>query len=407
MTGFFLTYLRRELRRRARDVLLVAAALGGSVGLVMTVSAASSAAEGAQDAMFRSLYGIGTVLAVTEPVRHPGALGDPGGLFPGDLGMLSPAVAGRIARLPQVTAVAGDLRLNEIKPSPTGIPQTITVTGVDPGATAGPLAGARIASGRGFDRDNRGEAVLAAGYAASARLKAGSAITVARHIFRVVGLVRAGNDSADIYIPLRTAQLLARTSAVNTIYAVARNAADVGDVSREIARLLPDATVTSQGALAAQVTSSLGGAARLASSLGRWVSIAAMAAALAVAAVFSGAAVTRRAREFGTLKALGWTGGRVIAQVMGESAATGLAAVVTGTCLGLAGIALVNHLAPSLSGSLPEGGGRVTVHLVAHATVPIAVTAAGVAVAGTLGAGCLGAWRAARLSPAAAFTRPV
>ena len=42
MRSFFLTYLHRELRRRARQSLLIVLGLGLGVGLAMTVSAASA-----------------------------------------------------------------------------------------------------------------------------------------------------------------------------------------------------------------------------------------------------------------------------------------------------------------------------------------------------------------------------
>jgi ABC-type antimicrobial peptide transport system permease subunit len=44
----------------------------------------------------------------------------------------------------------------------------------------------------------------------------------------------------------------------------------------------------------------------------------ALVAAFLLAALLMMSAVTRRVREFGTLKALGWRSRRVVEQVMGE-----------------------------------------------------------------------------------------
>ena len=71
-------------------------------------------------------------------------------------------------------------------------------------------------------------------------------------------------------------------------------------------------------------------------------------------------AVSRRVREFGTLKALGWRSRRITGQVMGESIAVGIIGGVIGVLLGLAGVELVNKLAPPLSASVGSTTGSAT-----------------------------------------------
>jgi len=95
-------------------------------------------------------------------------------------------------------------------------------------------------------------------------------------------------------------------------------------VQTEITRLLPTATLTSTGDLANQVGGSLPSAASLTNDLGRWMAAAALVAAFAVASLPTTAAVTRRVRELGTLKALGWSTKRIVTQVMSESAVVGV-----------------------------------------------------------------------------------
>jgi len=141
------------------------------------------------------------------------------------------------------------------------------------------------------------------------------------------------------------------------------------------------------------------------------------------------AAVARRVREFGTLKALGWRSRRIIGQVMGESIAIGIIGGIAGVGLGYGGAALIDTLAPKLTATVGSantasvaskggGGGRggalraltntahtVSVTLTAPVTVTVIVAAVVLAVAGGLIAGSFGGWRAARLRPAAALAR--
>ena len=152
----------------------------------------------------------------------------------------------------------------------------------------------------------------------------------------------------------------------------------------------------------------------------------------AVASLLTVAAVARRVREFGTLKALGWRSARIIAQVMGESLVLGLAGGAAGVGLGLAGAAIITRVAPTLSATLPAPagphfsnaggpGGAVTstgssspLASAAHTvlvpmTAPVSLAAIAAAVvlalAGGLIAGSFGSWRIARLRPAAALAR--
>ena len=56
----FLTYLRRELRRRMRQAILLALGLAVGIGLVITVTALSAGVANAQGTVLHSLYGLGT-----------------------------------------------------------------------------------------------------------------------------------------------------------------------------------------------------------------------------------------------------------------------------------------------------------------------------------------------------------
>ncbi|WP_292797392.1 FtsX-like permease family protein, partial [Microbacterium sp. UBA6633] len=86
-----------------------------------------------------------------------------------------------------------------------------------------------------------------------------------------------------------------------------------------------------------------------------------VAVLLSVLLTLSG--VGRRTREFGTLKAMGWSNGRVVRQVAGESMVQGLLGGAAGLVLGLAGILIITVAQPSVAagsaavGGGPEGGG--------------------------------------------------
>ena len=72
---FFVTYLRRELRRRIRQATFIALGLALGVVLVITVAAASAGVRKAQSGVLSALYGVGTDVTVTGPAEAPPAPG--------------------------------------------------------------------------------------------------------------------------------------------------------------------------------------------------------------------------------------------------------------------------------------------------------------------------------------------
>jgi ABC-type antimicrobial peptide transport system permease subunit len=329
------------------------------------------------------------------------------------------------------------------------------VAGVDLGnGELGPLSSGKLASGRTFASADASSdvAVLDSSYATQQKLTVGSTIAIGNSSgtasnFKVIGIVSepAGDNPSDVYIPLGVAQKLAgMNNDVNTIYVAAANSSDIGTVQTSIQQALPGDTVTSSSDLASEVTGSLSNASSLANSLGKWLAIAVLVAAFLLASLLTMAAVTRRVREFGTLKALGWKSRRIIGQVMGESVAMGAIGGIVGIGLGFGGAALVSKLSPKLSATVPQttgsatpggarnfgfgagggggtggpGAGRfsaaraanaanhtVGVHLTASVSTTVILVAVLLAVAGGIVAGMFGGWRAARLRPAAALAK--
>lgn len=464
---FFFTYLARELRRRLWQAVFIALGLAIGVGLVLTVTAASAGVKNAQSDVLKGLYGVGTDITVTgtPPSAPPGGGGHiriergPGGtqmcvsevchaLKNGDTidGLGNPSswpitdtAVSKVAAIKDVTAAAGGLLLTDNRTTISSnlpLPTSFTVDGADISQLElGPLSDAAVSSGRAFRASDADKdvALVDQGYAASSGLKAGGTMKIAGTTFTIIGLVEQPEASSppDVYIPLARAQAVtvqdpiaaagSMKNDVNLIYVTAASAADIATVQSEIAKLLPTAQITTPSSLADQVTGSLTSAAKLAGDLGKWLSVLVLIAAFAVAVLLTMAAVARRVREFGTLKALGWPGRRIIAQVMGESLVVGILGAAVGTGLGYAAVAVINAIAPMLSATLtlPTGmhiatpNGVVT-QTAAHAvSVPLSAAVGGaatglavaLALAGGLLAGAFGSWRIGRLRPADAIAK--
>src|SRR5258708_3031524 len=117
----FFTYLRRELPRRIRQAIFISVGLALGIGLVITVTAASSGVRAAQGTVLQNLYGVGTSATVTMP-PSAGSFGLGGRNFnfkPGatvkidqltatrSLGSLNESAVTTISKLNGVAAAAG------------------------------------------------------------------------------------------------------------------------------------------------------------------------------------------------------------------------------------------------------------------------------------------------------------
>ncbi len=472
----YFTYLWRELRRRMRQAVLIALGLALGVGLVITVTAASAGVKNSQAAVLHTLYGVGTDLTVTQPPASGSGAGtsfgfrqeiqnvrsgqvsagtkiDINDLVNSQYGTISSGALGQVAGLHDVTAAAGGLTLDDVTVTGT-VPalsagsgsfsssfttSTFSVAGVDLADTSlGPLSSATITSGSALDAADAqsANAVVNSSYATANKLDAGGTLDVGGTSFKIIGIVSVpqGGSPPDAYIPLAKAQSIGELSStskltgkVNTIYVAAASAADIPAVQAGLGHLLPGATVTDQDDLAGEVTGSLASASSLAANLGTWLSAAVLVVAFGVASVLTMGAVSRRVREFGTLKALGWRSRRIVGQVMGESLVIGAVGGAIGVGLGYGGAALIDKLAPKLTATVgasnvasAAGTGRalggssaralagvghtVLVTLTAPVTLTAVLLAVVLAIAGGLLAGVLGGWPG-RLRPAAALAR--
>lgn len=483
----YTTYLRRELSGRKKQTIIVAAGLAIAIALVMIVNSLAAGVRDAQAQALESVYGVGTDLTVTGAQAQPGEGGGPRFEFGEDGGttgddgttelsqsrlmtdffraQLDASTVDTVAGVDGVAAASGALSLTnttfdgELPQRPDanvegGMPgeppaqgegggfgggsfdiDSFTVLGIDSaGDAVGPLSAVEVTDGRGLASADAGEyvAVLDATYASTAELGVGDAIDVGGIEFEIVGIVASTSDAADtasnVYIPLDVAQELSGAGdVVSTVYVQATSSGEISAVQTALQQELPDATVSSQSDLAATVSGSLSSASALITNLGTWLSLIVLAVALALAVLFTISGVSRRTREFGTLKAIGWSNGRVVGQVAGESVVQGLLGGAAGLVIGFLGIWAVNLAAPTISTAPttetfgpggaggPAGGFRAgalgdvmaaqsaDIVLQAPVTVWVVVAAVGIAVLGGLVAGAFGGWRAARLSPAEAL----
>ncbi|MER7932741.1 MULTISPECIES: ABC transporter permease [unclassified Streptomyces] len=492
----FFTYLRRELRRRRKAALVVASGLALGIALVIVVNSVSNGMGKAQDKVLQSLYGLGTDMTVTKAAsastgdsqrprfnfdaQKNGSSGTQSSdrvMVQGFTTLASTTVT-KVGDQKGVATAVGGLNLNVVKISGqftrgqfqqnpgsggngggfgrngggSGQPQgevrggganfdvnSYTVYGTDVSRTdIGPLTSSKITSGRTFKTTETDAKVLVAdsAFAKEKKYKVGSTVTVNKVKYTIIGIATAdsGDAAANLYMPLKQAQTLAdEKDKVTTIYVKATDSQQIAAVKSTIQKNVSGTTVTTSADLADTVSGSLSTASSLAANVGKWLSIAVLVAAFLVAGLLTSSAVSRRVREFGTLKALGWKSRRVTGQVIGEAMVNGLVGGALGIALGLAGAYVVTEISPTLDASLgggsavrgPGGGGgfgggggggfgggpgRQTAKTLEVAlTAPVSVTtiavAVGLAVAGGLIAGAFGGWRASRLRPADALRR--
>lgn len=487
----FFTYLRRELRRRRKAALVVASGLALGIALVIVVSSVSTGMSRAQDKVLESLYGLGTDMTVTKAAAAPGsgsgrpkfefdAKGDDDATQSSDRVMvqgfqtLASSTVSEIGGQNGVARAVGGLSLNVMKvdgqfkrgefkqdegagqggrsgpggQGGTGQPpgevrgggasfdvNSCTVYGTDVTEQGiGPLTSSKITDGRTFKTSETDAKVAVAdsAYAKEKKLGVGGTVTVHGTKFTIVGVSTAdsGDAAADLYIPLKQAQTLSDSKdKVTTVYVKAADSQQIDQVKATIQKNISGTTVTTSADLADTVSGSLSTASDLAAGVGKWLSVVVLAAAFLVAGLLTSSAVSRRVREFGTLKALGWKSGRVTRQVVGEALVNGLLGGVLGIGIGLAGAYAVTAISPTLTAQLGGsggagggmGGGRfmggqggpgraaasktLDIALTAPVSLSVILTAVALAVAGGLIAGGFGGWRASRLRPADALRR--
>ncbi|MEU1042903.1 ABC transporter permease [Streptomyces sp. NPDC005551] len=473
-------YLKRELSRRKKAALVIAMGLALGIALVITVNSVSAGMQQAQDKVLKSLYGLGTDMTVTKAVAAPSAnaTGRPKFDFDAESDSdttqssdrvmtqggqsLKSSLVDEVAAQQGVASAVGALSLNvtkvdgsftqgKAKSSTTeqqggpgaaqgggsGRPQvqgggasfdvnSYSVAGIDvTEQDLGPLATSKITKGRTFTASQSAAkaAVVSKSYAKENSYTVGEKLKISGTAYEIIGIATpdSSETTTDVYLPLKQAQTLGDAkNKVTTIYVKATDSKQIDTVKAAIRKNIPGTTVTTSADLADTVSGSLSTASNLAASVGKWLSVAVLIAAFLVAALLTSSAVSRRVREFGTLKALGWPSRKVTRQVVGESIVNGLLGGALGIALGLGAAYTVTAISPKLTAELASGGGAgggpggggpgrqaasktVEIALSAPVSVTTIALAAGLAIAGGLIAGAMGGWRASRMRPADAL----
>ena len=487
----FFTYLRRELRGRSRQTVIVSIGMALAIALVILVNSVSTGVKNAQAEVLQSVYGVGTDITVTSTPTAPTQGERPSfdfgaadgstdgstqsvatsrlevsrgtGTFAASdletvLGTAGVANATGVLSL-QNTKFSGEIRAQHTSATsgaPGQMPQggpgggsfnvdSFTVLGIDPAVSdIGPMSAVSLTDGRLLTAEDSDAnvAVIDSGYATDASLAVGDTLNIGGTDFDVVGIVTSTSTSStsasNAYIPLAVAQSLSgEADLLSSIYVQAASSNDISSVDTALTTALPDATINTQEDLASSVSGSLSTASSLITNLGFWLSIAVLIAAFLIATLFTISGVSRRTREFGTLKAIGWKNGRITAQVAGESLVQGIIGGVIGLVVGVGAVLIVNAAGITLSGSATSaqgfGGGMppgmsqqgsnamataaagggfpgmdqtssaTSVVLNAALTPSVIALAIGLAIVGGLVAGAFGGWRASRLRPAEAL----
>ena len=296
--------------------------------------------------------------------------------------------------------------------------------GIDAGQPSrGLVTKAQVVSGTWFRSDPKDEVLVSTAYASNKSIKVGQHLDINGTSFTVVGLVNptATGATSDVYFDLPTLQAMASSSSrVNEVLVGVSKSSQVSAVAKEIRRLLPGAQVLTDDSLDSTVTGSIANAHTIASRFGGIVAVIILLAALVIAALLTLSSVAKRVREIGTLRALGWSRGRVVRQIVAETAGIGVLGAGIGILVGVAVCAAIGAFGPSLSATassntLGASAASGLFHQVARKSVALTIPLSApirpstvllgalFAVVGGVVAGIAGGWRAARLSPASAL----
>jgi putative ABC transport system permease protein len=478
---FYLRYLSAELRRRKGRTILTALGLAVGVGMVAIVVALSKGLDDAQAKVLAPLTGVGTDMSVNRPVLVSGSGSEqsfdpttgapglsaeeqaqlqrenepaflemqdlqipPGARYSRDFLMTTDRLsfpegeARTIAAIDGVEAIAPALTLNLFRfsgvfpsaPAPAPRTEVIqwTISGVDTSAPELALVTpSQITRGRYFQAgaDADSQAIVNRDYANRRQLTVGDPLRIRGRTFTIVGIAKPplGGETSDMFVPLDVLQKLAQMQGrVNVLRVRAASVDQLSSVAEQIEKTMPGWQVTTAQDLAGRVAGSLKDAQSLSGKLGTALALVALVAAVLIASLLTLSSVSKRTRELGTLKAIGWRKRLVIRQIAGESLAQGLLGGLVGALIGVGGAALITAVGPTVEASFSQtatkipvaapveifGQGRVaagssSVVLSAPVDVWMLGLAIALAVVGGLIAGTIGATRAARLRPAEAL----
>jgi ABC-type lipoprotein release transport system permease subunit len=297
-----------------------------------------------------------------------------------------------------------------------------TVAGANPSnSSSGIITKSQLVKGSWFGASPADEVLVASSYAQQKKLSVGSTLTINKIGYKVVGIVNPTltGDTADVYFDLATLQKLSSaTGSVNEVLVTVNKSSNVSAVAKAIQKEIPGATVLTSKTLADQVSGSLSDAHKLANDLGGALAVVVLLAAFLIAMMLTLSSVAKRVREIGTLRAIGWSRGKVVRQIVGETLGIGVFGAIVGVAIGVIVCSVIGAIGPGLSvttSGLAVGASTLesqahnlaSSSTIVHLNAPIQAISIVLGIAGALVggliAGIAGGWRAARLVPASAL----
>ncbi len=332
-----LRYMMKELYYQKRRT--VASTLGLSIGIALLIIL-NSLSLAYRQAAHVPLKEIGADITVQRSGDVPKDL--VGAVFPCSAVTIRKEEVEKIQKLPGVRGLGTGLLLWVFDPNRAWI-----VLGIEKENSIGPsLLRSSVTEGR-FLEDGKSEALVEQAYARQFGIRLNDTISVANKRFPVVGFVDASRAAkiavANVYLPLKEAEDIAVSS--KQLQSVSPYAP--GDVNLLFIKADQEKITT----LASEMKGVLGNKATVATpdsflkllgslfALSDKFTLAASLIAIIIAVLIAfktmAGNISERAREIGVLKAVGWTNGNVVSQLMSESVIQCLMAGILGLLIAL------------------------------------------------------------------------
>jgi ABC-type antimicrobial peptide transport system permease subunit len=316
-----LRYVVKELWYRKLRTLTATIGLAVGIAILITMNALSSAYT---EAARMPLKEIGADITVQLAGDVPENLTGP--VLPCSAVTIRKNDIYQIRRLPGIQGFAQALLVWVFD-----IDRFTIVLGLDPSNPDGPgVLRSQVIDGRFLEKGKR-QALVEASFAKHLNLKTGDTLTVAAQTYPVVGIVDASRATkiavAHIYLPMEEAQKMATES--EQVQAVSPFGMDDANIlfikaapeqidvlAHSIKAILGDKASV---ATPASFLKRLGSLFALSDKFALVTSLIAVFVTLLIVLKTMAANLTERAGEIGILKAIGWSNGNVVSQIVGES----------------------------------------------------------------------------------------